>query len=76
MSAVTNLNDLRRRVLVGESVSDDEYRSVLDALRVSRKAVETGPKRKTKVASGPLPDLDDLMNENHGANDDSKSDDL
>lgn len=49
MEAVDKLNDLRGRVLRGEDVSAEEYASVIDDLRLDRKAGASKPKKKGKA---------------------------
>ena len=51
--AIDNLNDLRRRVLAGDTIDPDEYQDVVEGLRVSRKAgdaARTSKKAESKKA--------------------------
>ena len=59
--STTSLADLRRKVLSGEEVTPEEYRSVLDSIRRARKA-ETGA-RAPKAAKAPAINTQSLLDD-------------
>jgi hypothetical protein len=64
--AVSQLHDLRRRVLAGEEVSPEEYGQVIDSLREGRKNASAAGKKKGGAKSNvQLPvDINDLFKTN------------
>lgn len=58
----TQINDLRRRVLAGEQVSNDELKAALAAIRTKRKeaTVSVAARATPKVAAKPV-DLQALV---------------
>lgn len=55
------ITDLRRRVLAGEDVKPDEYRSVLDLIRQNRVSAAAASAAKPRKKSAPVVDLDALF---------------
>ena len=54
------LTDLRSRVLAGEEVSSEEYRTVLETIRRARSAAPAARGRKAATAQGTAPVVDDF----------------
>ena len=58
---VTRINDLRQRVLEGETIPADELASAINQIREERNAASTAKKAKTKPKVNLPTDINDLF---------------